>query len=292
MRSFKDFIFICESRGGPDYNYEHAFANIYNHMISIDKQDIIKGAVQRRDISTVIDYLAAEIHEAQKNPEHPLHVNNAPIDGFTKGEKTEAHVEKYYEKLLNQQYSFLNFIQSNSGRKNFVKHNTARVEGATKIPTTSKYAETSGKKQDTSKVDIRFFDNDDNPQYGLSLKDAEGAVVNSSGADETKTLMIMGIGELLNNQLKDGTITQDQKDELESFVSSNANELALFMAGTKGMSKEQQRDALPKIQSYIDKIENKIPGATEAFSSEAITGKGKFGDADSVDALFLSLIHI
>ena len=293
MKSFVDFRLILEAkakkgRGGADYNYEHSFANIYNHMVSIDKKNIIKGAVQRKDIFTVVDYLAREIHKAQTDQKHPLHFNNAPIDGFTKGEKTEEHEKKYYEKLLDQQYSFLNFVQSASGRKNFVKHHTAKVEGATKIPTTSKYAETSGKKQDTSKVDIRFFDKEGNPAYGLSLKDAKGAVVNSSGADETKALMIMGVGELLNKQLKDGTITPEQKNELELFVNDNANELALFMAGTKGMSKEQQQDALPQMQSYIDKLELKIPGATEAFSSEAITGKGKFGDADSVDALFSS----
>jgi hypothetical protein len=293
MKSFVDFRLILEAkakkgRGGADYNYEHSFANIYNHMVSIDKKNIIKGAVQRKDIFTVVDYLAREIHKAQTDQKHPLHFNNAPIDGFTKGEKTEEHEKKYYEKLLDQQYSFLNFVQSASGRKNFVKHHTAKVEGATKIPTTSKYAETSGKKQDTSKVDIRFFDKEGNPAYGLSLKDAKGAVVNSSGADETKALIVTGVGQLLNQQLKDGTITPEQKNELELFVNDNANELALFMAGTKGMSKEQQQDALPQMQSYIDKLELKIPGATEAFSSEAITGKGKFGDADSVDALFSS----
>ena len=293
MKSFVDFRLILEAkakkgRGGADYNYEHSFANIYNHMVSIDKKNIIKGAVQRKDIFTVVDYLAREIHKAQTDQKHPLHFNNAPIDGFTKGEKTEEHEKKYYEKLLDQQYSFLNFVQSASGRKNFVKHHTAKVEGATKIPTTSKYAETSGKKQDTSKVDIRFFDKEGNPAYGLSLKDAKGAVVNSSGPAETKALIVMGVGQLLNQQLKDKTITPEQRTELELFVNDNANELALFMAGTKGMSKEQQQDALPQIQSYIDKLELKIPGATEAFSSEAITGKGKFGDADSVDALFSS----
>jgi len=296
MKTFVEFINECylilfneeekKGRGGPDYNYEHSFANIYNHMVGIDKKNIIKGAVQRQDIATVIDYLAREVNKAQTNPKHPLHFNNAPVDGFTKGQKTEEHAEKYYEKLLDQQYSFLNFIMSNSGRKNFVKHNIARVEGATKIPTTTKYAETSGKKQDTSKVDIRFFDKEGNPAYGLSLKDAKGAVVNSSGASETKTLMIMGVGQLLNQQLEDGSITPEQKNELEIFVNDNANELALYMASTKGMSKQQQQDSLFKMQSYLDKLEEKIPGATEAFSSEAITGKGKFGDADSVDALF------
>jgi len=161
MKSFGDFIFICEEkkdRGGPDYNYEHAFANIYNHMVDIDRQKIIKGAVKRGDIPTVIEYLAREIHKAQTDKKHPLHFNNVPADGFTKQQKNEESEKKYYEKLLDQQYSFLNFVMSKSGKENFFAHHKAKVEGATKIPTTSKYAETSGKKQDTSKVDIRFFD--------------------------------------------------------------------------------------------------------------------------------------
>lgn len=318
MKSFVRFLEECyiailkenkkEKEEKVDYDYEHAFSKIYNHMIDVGKNNldeyggnILKGAVQRGDIMTVIDYLSKEMYNAQNDPTHPLNFNQIqPNDGGLKGGKIKTGQDKgkpkdlklyeksYYDKLLNQQYSFLNFIQSKSGRKNFVKDYTANVEGATKVKTQPKYAELTGKDKDTSKVDIRFFDSQGKPKYGLSLKDSKGAVVNSSGAEETKALILLGISDLLDKQVKDGTITPERRNELEQLATNEANKLALFAASTKGMSEEEQRIAVPKMQSYLDDLESKIPGVKRAMSSEAITAKGKFGDADSVDALFSS----
>jgi hypothetical protein len=40
------------------------------------------------------------------------------------------------------------------------------------------------------------------------------------------------------------------------------------------------------MQEYLNSIESVIPGTIQAMSTEAITGKGKYGDASTVDALF------
>jgi hypothetical protein len=311
MKTFRKFIQECyfillkEEKGKKvDYDYEHAFAKIYNHMISNPSkyhQNILRGAVQRGDIMTVIDYLSKEIYNAQNDSTHPLNFNQIdPFDGGLKGGKIKtgpdkgkpidlsAYEKAYYEKLLNQQYSFLNFIQSKSGKKNFVKGYTANVEGGTKIQTQPRYAKLTGKDKDTSKVDVRFFDSEGNPKYGLSLKDSKGAVVNSSGAEETKALIILGISDLMDRQVNDGIITPEQRSELEQLATTEANKLALLLGSTKGMTKNQQEGAVEQIQSSLGDLELKIPGVIEAMSREAITAKGKFGDADSVDALFSS----
>lgn len=300
--SLVSFLVLSEARGGPDYDYEQSFVNLYNHMVNKtdskgrEMRKMARLAIGKGDMFTVIDLLAKEVHKAQVDPDHPLNFDNLKADdaGFTGGKRSksgevedkEAHRQAYYDKLTNQQYSFLNFVQSKSGKIQAYKGHTAEREGATKVPLTAKAKELTGKDQDTSKVDVSFKDKDGNSIYGISLKDSKGAVVNSSGADETKSYILLGLGNLLNSQEQAGEITPEERAEKESHATELANQLALYMASTKGMSKEEQRDALPQMQAYLDEIEHSVPGTMQAMSAEAITGKGKYGDASTVDALF------
>ena len=296
-------LILSEGRGGPDYDYEQSFVNLYNHMVNKtnskgkEMRQMARLAISKGDMFTVIDLLAKEVHKAQVDPDHPLNFDNLKADdaGFTGGKRSkksgevedkEAHRQAYYDKLVNQQYSFLNFVQSKSGRIQASKGHTAEREGATKVSLTAKAKELTGKDQDTSKVDVSFKDGNGKSIYGISLKDSKGAVVNSSGADETKSYILLGLGNLLDSQEQAGEITPEERAEKESHATELANQLALYMASTKGMSKEEQRDALPQMQSYLDEIENSVPGTMQAMSAEAITGKGKYGDASTVDALF------
>ena len=300
--SFVSSLVLSEARGGPDYDYEQSFVNLYNHMVNKtdskgrEMRKMARLAISKGDMFTVIDLLAKEVHKAQVDPDHPLNFDNLKADdaGFTGGKRSksgevedkEAHRQAYYDKLANQQYSFLNFVQSKSGRVQASKGHTAEREGATKVPLTAKAKELTGKEQDTSKVDVSFKDGNGNSIYGISLKDSKGAVVNSSGADETKSYILLGLGNLLDSQEQAGEITPEERAEKESHATELANQLALYMASTKGMSKEEQRDALPQMQAYLDEIEHSVPGTMQAMSAEAITGKGKYGDASTVDALF------
>jgi hypothetical protein len=315
MKTFREFIFEChfkeyksvsqiitEARGGADYDYEQSFVNLYNHMVNkgdsegAEMRELFRSAVQRRDVFTITDLIAKEVQRAQTDPTSPLYFDNLdPKDpGFTGGKRSkssgevedkEAHRQAYYDKLLNQQYSLLNFVQSKSGRIQAARGHVAEREGATKIPLTAKAREITGKEQDTSKVDVSFVD-ENGRKYGISLKDAKGAVVNSSGAEETKAYILLGINSLLDQQEQSGEISPEQRAEKEAMGKELADQLALYMAGTRGMSKEQQKDALPQMQEYLNSIESVIPGTIQAMSAEAITGKGKYGDASTVDALF------
>jgi hypothetical protein len=318
MKKFREFIFDCyfkeykstqeliaevkSKRGGPDYDYEQSFVNLYNHMVNksdsegADMRKLFRGAVQRGDMFTITDLIAKEVQRAQTDPTSPLYFDNLnPNDaGFTGGKRSksgevqdkEAHREAYYNKLLNQQYSLLNFVQSESGKIQASRGHIAEREGATKIALTDKAREITGKEQDTSKVDVSFVD-ENGKKYGISLKDAKGAVVNSSGAEETKAYILLGMNSLLDQQEKvDKIITPEQRAEREAMGKELANQLALYMSSTRGMSKEQQKDALPQMQEYLNSIESVIPGTIQAMSREAITGKGKYGDASTVDALF------
>ena len=311
MKTFVKFIsecyfFLTEAkkeggRGGPDYDYEQSFVNLYNHMASdsskkgAEMRKQFRLAVSKGDMFTVVDLISREIQRAQTDPSSPLYFDNLdPTDpGFTGGKRSktgevedkEAHRQAYYDKLMNQQYSLLNFVQSESGRGQVINRAVAQREGATKVPLTAKGKELTGKEQDTSKVDVSFTGKDGNT-YGISLKDAKGAVVNSSGSEETKAYILLGMDSLLNQQEQSGEITPEQRAEKEAMGTELANQLALYMASTRGMSKEQQKDALGQMQEYLSSIESVVPGTMQAMSAEAITGKGKYGDASTVDALF------
>ena len=97
---------------------------------------------------------------------------------------------------------------------------------------------------------------------------------------------MLGISDLLDKQVNDGTITPEQKKELTQLATTETDKLALVMNSTKGMTKKQQEAAVEKMKTNLNDLESKIPGVKNAMSKEAITAKGKFGDADSVNALF------
>lgn len=316
MKTFREFIFDCylkEStsiqeliaeatrRGGPDYDYEQSFVNLYNHMVNKsdaegkEMRELFRKAVREGDMFTVTDLIAKEVQLAQTDPNSPLYFDNldATDAGFTGGKRTksgevqdkESHREAYYNKLMNQQYSLLNFVQSKSGKIQAGLGNIAEREGSTKVPLTARARKITGKEYDTSKVDVSFVDRDGN-KFGVSLKDAKGAVVNSSGAEETKAYILLGMNSLLDQQVESKEITPEQRVEKELMGAELADQLALYMASTRGMSKEQQKDALAQMQEYLSSIESVVPGTMQAMSAEAITGKGKYGDASTVDALF------
>lgn len=285
-KSFGDFILILEEkkgRGGPDYNYEVALVNLYNHLIKGgDKGDargkLLRGAVSRGDMNTVTDILADELNKAKTDPKHPLHFNNVDNEGFTgKAGKTEEHRDAYYKALEDQQYTFLNDIQSRTGKNLVSQGYIAKRQGSEQAPLSKTGQKSYGKKTDTSKADI-VFQHPTRPERVnyVSLKKASGAVSASSGAEETAGNYTVGMKAALNLALKSGRITKDQKAQLEKDAASKIAQLRDVMSGSKGMSKEQQKDLLPQIDNIRGEIEKIVPGTERETGKEQLSGKGKY----------------
>jgi hypothetical protein len=285
-KSFEDFILILEEkkgRGGPDYNYEVALANLYNHLIKGgDKGNargkLLRGAVSRGDMNTVTDILADELNKAKTDPKHPLHFNNADNEGFTgKAGKTEEHKDAYYKALEDQQYTFLNDIQSRIGKNLVSQGYIVKRQGAEQAPLSKTGQKAYGKKTDTSKPDI-VFQHPTRPERVnyTSLKKASGAVSASSGAEETAGNYTVGMNAALNLALKSGRITKDQKAQLEKDAGSKITQLRDVMSSSKGMSKEQQKDLLPQIDKIRGEIEKIVPGTERETGKEQLSGKGKY----------------
>ena len=288
MKSFGDFIFICEEkkgRSGPKYNYEVALVNLYNHLIKgtdkgNQKGKILRGIVSRGDTEELTDFLAQELNSAKNDEKHPLHFNNADDEGFTGGKKTDAHRDSYYGELEDQFYTFLNDSQSKLGKSLISQGYAVKRLGDDKIPLSKSGKSAYGKESDTSKADI-VFQHPTRPEREnySSLKKASGAVSASAGADETAGNYTVGMRNALQLALKSGRITKDQAKQLEKEGDSRIASLKDAMSGSKGMSKEQQKDLLPQLDKLRGNIENLIPGTERETAKAQLSGAGKFQKA-------------
>jgi DNA-directed RNA polymerase subunit F len=311
MKSFEDFILeakyhnlLIEGPKPPDYNYEEAFVRLYNYLIgSEDKKSrvgkqirslIIRSrpgedsAEQAGIMNDIVSLIAREVNKAEKDPNHPLHFNNIPNVGFNRGGKTPAHQTAYYEKLNGQKYTFLNLIRSKSGQKMGAQGLLAIRAGGEKTPLSPRGEKVYGKSSDTSKADVLFKDSSGEVVHTSSLKDVGGSVFASSGPEETKGNLLMGMYASLDSRLENNEIDQNEYDKLVERGTQLASEIALKMT-TKGLSKEEEKKIInPEIDSRglfktMGDFEDSFPGVSEYVAKEQITGKGKYGQGvDSV----------
>ena len=288
MKSFEDFILISEAkkgRSGPKYNYEVALVNLYNHLIkgsdkNNNKGKILRGLVSRGDTVELTDFLAQELKSAKDDEKHPLHFKNAGDEGFTGGKKTDAHKDSYYSELEDQFYTFLNDSQSKLGKSLISQGYTVKRLGDDKIPLSKSGKTAYGKESDTSKADIVFQHptRKERTNY-TSLKKASGAVSASAGADETAGNYTVGMRNALQLALKSGRISKDQAKQLEKEGDSRITSLKDAMSGSKGMSKEQQKDLLPQLNKLRGNIEDLIPGTERETAKAQLSGAGKYEKA-------------
>jgi len=307
MKTFKEFINECysliyESPKPPDYNYEESFVRIFNYLTgsedrknSLGKQ--VRGLIQRSAgdsskaadaMNDIVSIIAKELTQAETDTNHPLHFDNAPDGGFTKGKRTEEHRQAYYEKLNNQKYTFLNFIGSESGRRVGAKGLLAVRAGNEKIQLSPRGVEVYGKPSDTSKADVLFKDNSGETLHTSSLKDVQGSVYASAGPEETKGNLLMAMYASLDERLKKNEIDENEYSELERRGKELASQISLKMT-TKGLSKEEEKKIInPDIDTRglfrtMGEFENSFPGVSDYLAKEQITGKGKYGQGvDSV----------
>jgi len=288
MKSFGQFIFICEEkkgRSGPKYNYEVALVRLYNHLIkgtdkNNNKGKILRGLVSRGNTEELTDFLAQELNAAKNSKKHPLHFDNADDEGFTGGKKTDAHRDSYYSELEDQFYTFLNDSQSKLGKSLISQGYTVKRLGDDKIPLSKSGKSAYGKESDTSKADI-VFQHPTRPEREnySSLKKASGAVSASAGADETAGNYTVGMRNALQLAVKSGKITKEQAKKLEAEGDTRISALKDAMSGSKGMSKEQQKDLLPQLDKLRGNIEDLIPGTERETAKAQLSGAGKFQKA-------------
>jgi hypothetical protein len=79
--------------------------------------------------------------------------------------------------------------------------------------------------------------------------------------------------------LKSGKISKDQAKQLEKEGDSRITSLKDAMSGSKGMSKEQQKDLLPQLNKLRGNIEDLIPGTERETAKAQLSGAGKYEKA-------------
>jgi len=299
MRSFGDFIFICEEkkgRGGPSYNYEEAYIKLFNHLVKGDKLGVTNGKILRnlvanQDIDGLTDFLAQELNNIKNNKKHPLHFDNIANDdtGFTgKSGKTDAHRDSYYREIQDHFYTFLNDSQSRVGKSMVVDGYVVRRMGEDKIPLSKSGKEDYGKDIDTSKVDIEYY-NPRNPKkvHQTSLKKKSGSVLYSAGPKETVGNYKSALRAQLAFSQRTGAITKEQAEKIRVAALEKIELLGVEIENTRNKTKEEQEDALGIINGVRNDIENLVPGIVREVGLQAASGEGKF-DKDKVVQSVLS----
>jgi len=290
MKSFENFIFICEEkkkkgRGGPSYNYEEAYVKLFNHLVKGDKLGVTKGKILRKlvaeqDIDGLTDFLAQELNNIKNNKRHPLHFNNLAADdsGFTgKSGKTDAHRDSYYQEIEDHLYTFLNDSQTRVGKRMVVDGYVVKRMGEDKIPLSKSGKEDYGKDVDTSKVDIEYY-NPRNPKqtHQTSLKKKSGSVLYSAGPKETVGNYKSALRAQLEFSQRTGAITPEQAEKIRVAALEKIEFLGVEIENTRNKTKEEQEDALGIINGVRNDIENLIPGIVREVGQQAATGRGKF----------------
>lgn len=291
MKTFREFIFICENiliekRGSePDYNYEVALVRLYNYLIKGDDKENEDGKKLRKAISDgdndiIKKMVSSEIEDAKNNPNHPLHFDNAPDEGFTGKKKTLEHKKSYYKNLEDQGHTVLNDFQSRTGKSLASKGFIAKGQGEEKVNLGVKSKTLYGKERDTSKPDVIFYDPEDPKKISkVSLKKASGAVSASSGAEETYGNMGLAIDSFIKKAIKSGKISKNEADKLKFSGMSIAGSIRNIMRDSKG---KDQKELLPKVQEYQKKLEDLFPGVSKEIGLEQMSGSGKYGSSGGV----------
>jgi len=320
MKAFSDFITECyvnilisEGRGGkPEFNDEFANIKLYNHLVGAfnRKEGLgkkVRIAIHRREYDKVEDIVKKEIEAAKSNPNHPLHFANANDDGFSGGKKTPAHEEDYYNELQRATYGFNSFIRSRQGRATAAK-------GWPNVPQGGEHEESlpgwEGNPKGQGRVDYLYQDiQRPERQLRVSGKDVGGSVVQSSQGDQTFAGLVAGgrqAGiELMRNLLgsrpkkEKGETDEDyetriahlravarsERDKKIADVTDAASKIRDILNSSRGMTKAQQTELQPQIQSMVADFTQKHPRAAFHASQEAIRGTQQFGKGKDVQVV-------
>ena len=310
MKTFVRFISECylilEKRGGkPKYSDEHANINFYNYLVSSPD---VRELIRNQDYEAVNQIITKELKSAKSDPEHPLHFNNAPDEGFPKKTKDDIHQQAYYSELDRSAPGFLSLIQDKKGRNIASKGWMGRVAGGDHEASKPSW---QGNAKGQGRFDYVFSDPEDpRKQHRVSGKDYRGSQAGSAQADQATATLARGVEVSVQKQMKDylaskpkikdGESEQEYKErllqrkltarekkaEILATAKEKTDKIKELMASTKGMSPEQQKEVYTKVQAQMDELETMVPGTKRAAGQEMVQGTGQFTKSKTAQSVW------
>ena len=216
--------------------------------------------------------IKAEIEEAKKDRNHPLHFHNQTNEGFSGGTRTAAHEASYYKELSDSAHTIHALANHPSIQNTFKNGSHIEVMGAARGSLSDTWKNNNARNA-TSKADIHITDSKTGEVHRVSLKKGKSQLM-SAETNEFSATLHHAISQYAKTN-KEFTSAQQES------VRKKVNQISEHMNAAKGLSKEDQRPSQMKAQSLMDDIHNEHPDLLNHASYEAASGEGKFGGKHS-----------
>ena len=319
MKNFKEFIVEAEiteilsifaEAKSPNYSDEHAQIRLYNHLVgSSDRRRRlgrqVRSAIASGDMDRVREIAMSEISASKSDPNHPLHFNNAPDDGFSGKKKTDDHRDAYYARKQSALPGFMSFVGSRAGKSMSRQGYRGEVKGSEHLEAKPDW---TGNKGGQGRADLEFKSKD-NPKavHRASQKDYRGSQAMSAGGDQTAATLTAAGKEVARKMMpwtrrrrnpdespedyklamtREKLAAREKGRAAVSDVQSRASDIGSALDSTKGKKVADQKPTVSDVSSRIDDLEKDYPGIKRAAGQEALTGRAQYGERGRVHSMY------
>lgn len=278
MKSFGDFIFICEKLNKT--HDEDSQSKLWNYFIANSENTKVRDLILNGEIERAKEEIKKEVEKAKGYSNHPLNFKNAGDEEFAKATGRQSSDEEPYNKFLDDSVSGLIALAGQKKLRSAVEKGLpTRVTGSGTAEL-SKNFKSAGGVDRTPKGDLEVYD-PDNSKYrvGISMKKGAGAQLASAEGGEIKGMYKVAAKEYVKKF--HGDKSKEERQKIEKEIMNDAERLSaigrLQKSAGEAQDVDKQKQSLKNVsQGISDKLLDKYPQFERLLSQVATTGKGKF----------------
>jgi hypothetical protein len=290
MKTFKEFIFICEKLNKT--HDENSQSKIWNYFIANTDNTTIRDLLLSKDFEEAEKEIKKEVEKAKKEPDHPLNFNNAGEEEFAKAQGRESSDEEPYNNFLDDSISGLLALSKQKKIRGAIEKGfPSRVTGSGAADLSKKF-KTAGGVDKTPKGDLEIY-NPDNPKdrRGISMKKGAGAQLASAEGGELKGMYKIAAQKFVKRFHSDKT--KEERQKIEKEIMDDAERLSaigrLQKTADDAPDSDKQKQSLKDVsQGISDKLLDKYPQFERLLSQVATSGKGKFKGDEGTAGIVLT----
>ena len=290
MKSFGDFIFICEKLNKT--HDEDSQSKLWNYFISNSDNQKVRDLILNKDYKGAEEEIKKEVDKAKSDSSHPLNFNNAGDEEFSKKEGRQPGDEKTYNDFLDDSVSGLLALSKQKKLRSAVERGLpSRVTGSGAAELSKKFKGAGGVDR-TPKGDIEIYD-PDNPKdrRGISMKKGVGAQLASAEGGELKGMFKVAARDYVRRFHSDKS--KEERRSIEKEIMNDAERLSAIgrLQKTAGEAPDinKQKQSLKNVsQGISDKLLKKYPQFERLLSQVATSGKGKFASDSGTAGIVLT----
>ena len=281
MKSFREFIFICEKLN-KTFD-EDAHAKVWNYFISNPEYTEVRDAIKSGNKDRALELMRAELERARGDSDHPLNFAKADDSEFAmtgEGRNKRANREDSdREKFDTEIEKAIGGVTSLATQKKFKdaveKGFPARKTGASKAELSKTWSGAGGKNT-TPKADLEVYDpENEKNRRGISLKKAGGSQIASAEAGELQGTYKAAAKSFVQRFY--GDKSKEERRRIEKEINDAARRVGEINNQQKTATTDDQKTQLRDSgQEILDNLHDKYPNLTRLVTQVSTTGDKKF----------------